>query len=304
MQAGEDDMQGAAVARPRGTGTPGAVFHDRARPSPRAADMLRPAMARHRRDFPTWDALRGWFRYIFTPASDAWAFKPNGKTGTTSTLYLLFRLEFGHPLTARQHEPDGILADHAAHELAAARVFSLLTERQDVADALAWLEAAPLRLTTVRHPMSRAISAFRYLCKADEAQVSRFLKERLRMTARTGFDWTRHPHTAEGFVRYLEFLRMELAHDATLPVDWHLRPQVMNIRPEILRPHLIGRTEDLPAFFAAIAERLDRPLPEGLDLAPKNRTQGRGDDLAADPAARTLVQDIFAMDFESFGYDP
>ena len=299
MPAGEDTPQGA----PGGRAAP-AVFRDPALPQPRGVALLATAERRFADHFPAVGPLRWWFRYIFTPASGAWAFKPNGKTGTTSTRYTLFHLECGHPLTVAQHEPDGILPDHAAHELAKARVFSLLTERRDMSDALAWLEAVPLRLTTVRHPMTRAISAFRYLCKADAARVSRFLKERLRMNARVGFDWTRHPHTVDGFVRYLEFVRLELADDETMPLDSHLRPQVSNVRPDILRPHVVGRTEDLPAFFTAIAERLDRPLPAELDLAPRNTTRPAGEDLAADPAACALVRDIFAADFEAFGYDP
>ncbi|MEM6739928.1 MAG: sulfotransferase family 2 domain-containing protein [Pseudomonadota bacterium] len=281
-----------------------AVFTDTAPGWPAQRAMLARARAAHGAAFRNEEALTQWFRFILLPASGAWAFKPNGKTGTTSLLHALFELEFGVPLTVSHHEPDGILEDHAVHCLAEARVFSPLTALRGAPCALDVLEKA-LRLTIVRHPLSRALSAFRYLCRADARAVSRFLRERLRMNAITGFDWQRDPDTPDGFRRFLDFVAHELEHQASLPLDWHIGPQVLNVRPEIFQPDLVGRTEDVPAFLAEIAARLDRPLPERLRrAAPRNRAAMRPPDWAGDRALQARVAQVFAADFDAFGYDP
>ncbi len=284
------------------------VFVDGPPPWQRQESNLARARADYGDQFPTERALVEWFRFIMVPASGAWAFKPSGKTGTTTTLHALFELEFGVPLTVSHREPDGILEEHAAHRLAEARVFSHLTGVRGARCVLKRLDAT-LRLTTVRHPFSRAVSGFRYLCSADAAGVSRFLRDRLRMNAVVGFDWEKHPDTVEGFLRFLDYLDHELAQQKTQPVDWHFGPQVLNVRPEIFRPHLVGKTEDLPGFFAQIAERLDRPLPEALRRpAKRNQTraanQGVAQKMAQSSAARDRVSQLFAADFDAFGYQP
>jgi len=241
--------------------------------------------------------------YIFTPADGRWAFRPNGKTGTTSALYFLFHLVTGHPLSARLQISDSMNPDQAAHELHRAQVFCFLLAQK--INPTTYLRKT-LRLTTVRDPLARAVSGFRYLCRSDAAGMAQFYPERARLCALTGFDWDRHPNTPDGFVRFLDYLRLELAHQTERPVDSHFRPQVLNILPGLFRPELVGRCEDLPTFFAEIAERLELPLPEGaLEAAPRNRAQ---DDVVAEtlitPAARRLVTEIFAPDYEAFGYIP
>lgn len=266
--------------------------------------LARPYFEANREHF-TWpaDAL-AFLDYIFTPADGSWAFRPNGKTGTTSTLYFLFHLTFGHPLSARFQEPTGMNEDQAAHRLAQARIFAFLDGRGDGWEPQAYLDQA-LKLATVRDPLARAVSGFVYLCRADEARREQFFTERARMTALTGFDWSRHPFTAEGFLRFLEYLRHDLTCHETRPVDSHFRPQVLNIRPALYAPDLIGRCEELPAFFAAIATRLERPLPKGaLEGPPRNRAPAIEKEALIMPAARALAAELFAADYEAFGYNP
>lgn len=261
-------------------------------------------MAGHPGAFANPTRALAFLNYIFTPADGSWAFRPNGKTGTTSTLYFLFHLTFGHPLTVRFREPGGMNEDQAAHGLAQARIFAHLAGRDAGTDPQAYLDHA-LKLTTVRDPLARAVSGFVYLCRADELKRQQFFTERARMTAFTGFDWTRHPFTADGFLRFLEYLRAELVWHDTRPVDSHFRPQVLNILPALFPPDLIGRCEDLPAFFRAIATRLDRPVPEGaLDAPARNRSPADHADTLVTPAARTLAAEVFAADYEAFGYTP
>ncbi|WP_068114105.1 sulfotransferase family 2 domain-containing protein [Tropicimonas marinistellae] len=251
--------------------------------------------------FPDLKRTQDYLNYIFTPVDGAWAFRPNGKTGTTTTLYFLFHLEFGVPLTANVEDNVGMNPDQAGHNLADARVFSTLIARADGRPPLEVLQGA-LRLTTVRHPMERALSGFLYLCKSDGLRSPRFARQRLRMNALAGFDWERHPNTPEGFVRFLEYLQIELDQALAMQMDSHFRPQVDNIRPDVFRPDLVGRTENMAAFLTEIADRLSRPVPSDYDLEAARNVAPKAAPLVPDAAARRLVADIFARDFEEFGY--
>lgn len=246
----------------------------------------------------------GFLDYIFTPADKSWAYLPSGKTGTSSTLAFLFHLTTGHPLTAHLQQVSGMNPDQAAHELHRTQVFCSLLARGDRSKPASILQET-LKLATVRNPLDRAISGFRYLCQADAQGMMQFYTDRVRMSALTGFDWTRHRDTAEGFERFLDYLRIELVHHADRPVDSHFRPQVLNIRPALFQPDLLGRCEDMGAFFTAIADRLERNLPEGaLSAAPRNRGIGPAQFDQVSGAARRLVAEIFAEDYDTFGYTP
>ena len=88
-------------------------------------------------------------------------------------------------------------------------------------------------------------------------------------------------------------------------MDSHFRPQVLNILPDVFRPDLIGRCEDLPGFFAQIAERLDRPVPEGaLEARALNVQKIPNRDQFDTPGLRQRVADVFAADYDQFNYSP
>lgn len=288
-----------------GTGGSGAVFHSPAPPRAALRSAAEPFFETHRAAFASLPRAVQFLSYVFTPASGAWAFRPNGKTGTTSTLHFLFHLEFGQPLEAKVRSADGMNTDSAAaHRLAEARVFSMLGARGDGRDPAEVLARA-LRLTTIRHPMDRAVSSFLYLCRAQDLQSTLFADDRLRMTALTGFDWGAHGFTLTGFERFLDYVAIELPHHDARPLDSHFRPQVLNVLPEVLRPDLMGRCEDLPAFFRQIAARLDRPLPPDIDLeTPRNRQDVPGRDALETPATRARVAQVYAADFDAFDYMP
>lgn len=211
---------------------------------------------------------------------------------------------FGYPLTARMIETDGQNTDQAGHMLAQARVFSHLASRGDQSDPDHYLQQT-LKLTTLRHPMTRALSGFAYLCSSEKQRREKFFTDRARMNALVGFDWQIHADTADGFVRFLTYLQHEIPHHAARPLNSHFRPQLKNILPDVFAPDLLGHCEDLPAFFTTIADRLSRPRPPPEATAQARNAAAQIADHTAliTPAATALVREIFAGDFEAFGYD-
>lgn len=246
------------------------------------------------------DAAAQYLRRIHVPASLRWAFLNNGKAGTSSARRLLFQLEFGVPLTVAWDVTDDINSDGVAHRLQGPS--GILRQAAQIADPMARLAGA-LRLTTVRHPLDRALSAFDYLCRSHDLRHVWFVQDRLRMNALVGFDWDRHPRTAEGLSRFLDYVDQHAAIAGPQAIDPHWRPQIHNILPQIFRPDLIGRLEDLPTFFAAVAERLDQPLPDEGALPRSNRQELRSDRGALlTPANRAAITRVYAADFEWLGY--
>ena len=82
------------------------------------------------------------------------------------------------------------------------------------------------------------------------------------------------------------------------------RPQIDNIVPTVFHPEIIGRVEDMPAFFHAVAERLDESLPSEFDLPPANQqTYTAGRDWFSNEASMQL-ETIFAQDYTWLGYQP
>lgn len=243
--------------------------------------------------------LHQYFLYTFVPRNLAWAFKPNNKAGSSSVLAFLFALEFGQPLSAEIADP--FEQDTITHRLAEARLLARLPEHPDVTDAQASL-AQCLRLTTVRHPASRALSGYFYICRAQQAGSEAFARHRLRMTALVGFDWARHTGTPDGFLRFLDWIGAEEELGGWM-ADAHFRPQTTNIRPEILRPDIIGRTEDLGAFYTAVCARLGRELPHGV-MQPRNRQPETDPSPFFTPEVRARIARIFAADFAAFDYEP
>ena len=248
------------------------------------------------------------FSYMVTPRSGRWAFRPNGKAATTTALEALFFLEFGHPNTARIADPTDMNPDAAVHRMAGSGVFRHLHLRHDAEDLPGFLRATDY-VATVRHPGARALSAFRYLCRSHRAAHPQFAAERFRMTALTGFDWDRHDGTEEGFRRFLDYVRLCNERQVGRPVNNHFRPQADTIRPDLFPPAVLGRVEDMPAFFRDLADRL-RPgaaMPQGWADRRANRgAPAQAGDIALlrAPGVRRRIEACYAADFEAFGYDP
>lgn len=233
---------------------------------------------------------------IVTPASRRWSFIANGKTGTTAALRALFEIEFGTPLTVNLKDPDDLNDDPAPHRLYQTGVLAVLMAQ---GASLVDIENT-LRLTTVRHPATRAASAFRYICRADEAGHRAFLRERMEMNT-YGLDWAADRFVVRGFQKFLEITKECLSDKTGQAVNLHWRPQVLNIVPTAYRPHVVGRMEALDVFIANVAARLERPAPK---VVIANRQPAyNADVLLADPACAELIREIYAADYEEFAYD-
>lgn len=245
------------------------------------------------------EALR-WLNRISMPASSRWAFVGNAKTGSSSIKRFLFLLEFGIPLTVSFDSPSDINPDAVSHALTRAGVFRTLSS---IPSGLMLLSRA-LRLATSRHPVARAISSFNYICQTDIESSPWMLGERLRMNATCGFDWSKDRFTPDGFLKFLDHLALINQQSGEPIDDPHLRPQVRNVRPEIFKPDLVGRTENLHGFFRAIAERLDTPLPPDIDLPISNRQNSAtmADTLITSESKRRIAS-VFAADFQWLNED-
>jgi len=243
-------------------------------------------------------AARMFLNLSILPPSKRWIFLSLGKNGSSSTLKLLFELEFGHRLSAHFDAPVDINPSAIVHQLAEHGVFGRALKLGLGLDDLLALDAE--RLVIVRNPYDRALSAYRYFCQSDARASGWFLGPRLRANAMVGFDWDSMPGTLEGFRRFLAYLEAEVDARGPWALDPHWCIQARLSFPDIYRPTLIGRMEDLPAFYRSLAERLGQPLP--AEIAAENRQAPAPDALLADPDARRAIERIYAPDFETFGY--
>lgn len=279
----------------------GRVFLEPETPQPQRRAVADRLVAEHPQVFSKADDAIGLLRSIHLPASLRWAFLNNGKAGTSSARRFLFQLEFGVPLTVAWDVPHDINPDGVVHSLQGAGVFRPALA---LPAPLLRLDSA-LRLATVRHPVSRAISAFEYICKSHDLRHSWFALDRLRMNAMVQFDWDRDVRSATGFQKFLDYIAQMQAEAGRFDINPHWRPQIDNVVPAIFRPQILGRLEDMGAFYRDVAAQLGQSLPDGFDGIVANR-QTYADDRTAwlTPGARDRITTIYAADFEWLGYDP
>jgi hypothetical protein len=241
---------------------------------------------------------------ISLPASERWAYVVTGKAATTTTLALLFEAEFDQPFTVRARIRGGLNPHEAVHALMWHDVFATALQ---LPRSLGELAGAPdlERIVTVRHPETRAASAFEYLCRSYERRSSDFHADRLRVAALCGLDFETMSGTAGGFVRFLEYVAADLATNPRSAVNAHWRPQTLLIYPQAFRPTLVGRFDAFGTFRRELFARLDRPLPATETRLNERREPDEARArLFRDPAARRLIRDIYEKDFEHFGYEP
>lgn len=244
-----------------------------------------------------------YFRYLLTPKSGRWFFKPNGKTGTTSALDFLFYLEFGTRLSVDIVDPEDLNNAPAPHRLASHSAFRLLHHRTDGIDHAAYFRDAKY-IVTVRDPFTRALSGFRYLCKSQKLKHPQFSSDRTRMCALVGFDWGAHMDNEAGFERFLEYLKICIVHHDAYPVDTHWAPQWLNIRPDVRTPDIVGRTENMSLFYEEVASVFSVSLDGKRWQFALNNTQATDSPkLSLNPRIRSLMRECFEMDYTYFNYE-
>ncbi|MBD3765094.1 MAG: sulfotransferase family 2 domain-containing protein [Rhodobacterales bacterium] len=248
------------------------------------------------------------FAYLLTPRSNRWAFASSGRTGTSSALMLLFRLEFGCTNSAGVDDPGDLNRHAEAHRTVQAGVFRSLHQRDDIPSLTDYLDRT-LRIATVRHPTTRAWSSFRYLCRSHAERHAQFSRDRIRLCATTGFDWARDPLTRGGFERFMDYIALEVAANGTLQPDNHWRPQWQDIRPAVFRPQILGRVEAPADFVLALVDHLGLapgdpgPIDE-LRLNAADQKLADLPDWMSAPSVRDRLRTVYGGDYEAFGYDP
>lgn len=165
---------------------------------------------------------------------------------------------------------------------------------EEVVDA--WSNPEVYRFTIVRHPVSRAISAFTNLF------VNRnngFEFRHIPYLHRTGLKFG--DSTPDNFDRFLDYIE-EVQAESELFCDTHLRLQTINVGARHLHYNRIGRYESLltdvmtimaeagVASFSVAALGWDNRALRDTGLVPTNRQIAR-------------IESIYAEDYERFAYE-
>jgi hypothetical protein len=250
--------------------------------------------------------LAGTLRWMdcvcFGPAQ-RWIYAHVGKTASSAMLRALFHIEFGYPMSVTARRTGDINPNVAMHALVTTGLFtSAANPRIDFA---AVMEKTPLSVVSVRHPSHRALSAFRYLCRADAEGSDQFLAERLSMTALHGFDWGRDPGTVKGFRIFLDFVGAEMAHRRNEEINIHFAPQVPTLILDKFGFDVQVRAEDMAQGISALCDRLDlHPQPILDDLGQPNQSGSEGADWLSLRDVRQQLSTLYAKDYEVLNYDP
>ena len=253
----------------------------------------------HRKPLQSREGARRWLNRMILPPSMRWAFASIGKSASTTTLRFLFKAEYGTELTARYDSRHDINPGAVVHQLAEAGVFARAYALALDADAL--VARTTERICVVRDPAARALSAFAYLCRSDREASPWFLTDRLRLNA-FGFDWTRHPDTAEGLRIFLDFIEAETELAGVQSLNPHWIPQTAFVLPGLFQPTLIGRMEALPEFFAELAQRLDQPAPTEIGWENRQSHDDQARAMLDAPGMRARIEQVYATDYARFGY--
>lgn len=184
-----------------------------------------------------------------------------------------------------------VLAEHSdyAQAFAGRRAKSrFLRPSRMSAGMVAELDRDWFKVTLVRHPMTRALSAYLDKVVGRKAQSRPFFR---------WFGTGREPVFAD-FCRYLDV--------GGLWHDMHWAPQTGILLLPLERFDMIGRFERLEADLAVIVEK---GFGEGTELRmrragprPTGADQSRAAHLTEE--AREILARLYAEDFRAFGYDP
>ena len=223
-----------------------------------------------------------------------WAYQLTGKSGSSTMLSYLFELDFGCPFKVNRRDQRNIHPEFALFAVKTSGVWTNAHQLQ-----LSFKTNDFLRIALVRDPVSRVVSAFRYICQSQTAGDERFLNERIRLNAIVKFDWENDPDTDVGFEKFLDYIEWVMKERPQIEWDAHWMPQYVHIVPEIYKPNLLGKLEDFDAFTVKLCARLDKP-----HLAPKRRVNvsSKPETPLPTDTIKRRIRDIYERDYETFGY--
>lgn len=151
--------------------------------------------------------------------------------------------------------------------------------------------------TFVRDPEARAWSAFTNFF-VDEKNIARHNH----MPGMKALGYGPENSLSRNFDIYLDYLEACMAVDP-MRTSTHFRPQVLNIAHEHLKFDFIGKLENIETDVRKLFELGGKPdFPPSEVMAQRfNKSAPRRPDLT--PAQRARIREIFAADYEAFGYD-
>ena len=254
------------------------------RPTPlrRALALVSPRMRSHMaiaRNYP--EEMHGPLRNMILTTDRKFVFVRNLKCACTSIAQLLHYYGTGRFYPRSIHRAQsGILA---------ARYHWPEVERT-------WQAGDAFTFTFTRHPEARAYSAFTNFF-VDARNIAR--SNHWGPMQDHGFDPARD--ASYNFDVFLDYV----AHTmdiSPLRTSAHWRPQVLNVGHGRIAYDFIGKVETLTADLQTLFARAGRPdfPPAEVLEARFNRSAAVRPDLTA--AQRARIRDLFAADYEAFGY--
>ena len=205
-------------------------------------------------------------------------FVRNFKSGCTTVSHLIYERDKGHRY-------DGNISD-------APDLIRGIPYLDKVEPALA--DPSIYRFTMVRHPVSRAVSAFRdFVVDRRNRESARHLPALREFGLRDG-----DPASAQ-FDVFLSFIEACRRIDPA-GTDPHFRTQVMNTAFGTMRYDRICRIENYAEDVSAVFREAGLAVPESLGKMRMNSSSPQ--DFELSPRQVERLHEVYADDFEAFGY--
>lgn len=156
-----------------------------------------------------------------------------------------------------------------------------------------WLSGGAFVFTFVRHPIERALSAYR-----DKFIGPGERRERYRMELQRRLGLKEDPHWPPTLDQFLDGLEIS----DPVEMDPHWRPQYINTLRPVLSYDFIGKVENFDADLELLKKQVyadDIPIVVCNSSAQRNQ---RGDSISVVNYQKQRLENIYAKDFEYFGY--
>jgi Sulfotransferase family len=208
------------------------------------------------------------------------------KAACTSMKTLINSVEGGPPIKILSGRMDETRRDMFIHARENVAVPSLV-DLDDAAQREVLHAPDFLRMTIVRNPYTRVLSAWNKVMLCQPGSEEQYLAIKGTLPAFTGKDLI----TLSEFVDYL-------ATQDLRTCDAHWSYQHTHLFLDVLDFNLIGKTENMADVLQQFAQRLGRP-----EIAAERRNASHASSGAHyDPEIAKRVHELYAVDFERLGY--